>query len=930
MQWQEFRTHIRHVTAGDLKRIERAFALGMKLHEHQQRKSGDPYFIHPIAVALMLSELGADADTLIAALLHDTVEDTPLTIPEVERQFSGSVASLIDGVTKLSADDFSMFPDLNEQIETLRKMFTLMQKDIRIMLIKLTDRLHNMQTAEYLAQERQKLIAEETQEVYVKIADKLSMRDLRDELEALCLSILEPEMLAKLSELRTKNEERGHSIIDDIRHSIRRHNPQLSAHVQIFFEHKSWRRLRSQLGIGTTAVTGLAAMTAAIVCDDVEQAYQTLGVLHQHWKTEALSVHDFINAPHLNGYRGLHTTIIAPDGMRIRCKIRTREMHEYAHRGVATVCFNETSDVHALLPWTAKITPLSSDTAGSSEDFWQSLKSDILGETITIHGPDDTTVQLPRGSTVLDGAFHLFQERTLCIQSILLNGINVPFNTILETGASLDVTIGTTPSFERTWLHHVKTRLAAGYIRAALTSLPEKEKIEQGRALLQREFSEHRKGFIDEFNMGVLTERFRTLGRTFASVDSILSAIAESNLDPGYVYELLFPSKKSASDDRRRPRSVVFDIDLSDLPLMERINAIYSRFAVPLNEIRTVIPQETAEGTVHINVLLTDDQLTALMRELSEAGIGGIKLEVPLRRYGLLIFLLLLLWGLDPIFAHALLHSALSPTSLTVIRFSTFAFAGGTMYYLYLLRSPLRSLSHLPIRPSLIFAGLSLFATGILSYLTLEAHSASAYMLFIIAGILAGNLIDDVQQSFNKLKILTISVAFISAFFAAIALDDFSLIGILVAYGSGIGFAAYSRLSRRYQEVDTHIQARYPIFVFLLSCIALIPTIFLLPFALSDLTSLPATTLIAAALFALVFCFLPYVLFFQCMQKFDSSFLNRLLPFACIGTFLAEFLLNRSIPLVSIIPLTTLLLSIYILEHAQRKVTACSQQGVAQ
>ena len=192
MEWPDFDRQIAHLAPASRAKVQEAFELGKKVHDGQKRKSGEPYFTHPIEVALMLARMGADEDTLITALLHDTVEDTPVTIEDIGAQFGPSVQQLIDGLTKLTAQEFAEKPTLNEQVETLRKMFTLMRQDVRIMVIKLTDRLHNMQTIRFLPANRQLEMAMETADIYVRVASKLGMQDMRDDLEGLCLSVTEP------------------------------------------------------------------------------------------------------------------------------------------------------------------------------------------------------------------------------------------------------------------------------------------------------------------------------------------------------------------------------------------------------------------------------------------------------------------------------------------------------------------------------------------------------------------------------------------------------------------------------------------------------------------------------------------------------------------------------------------------------------------
>ena len=263
MQWNELRSHLRHISEKDLRRVQEAYELGKKLHEGQKRRSGDPYFSHPIAVATMLAGLGADADTIVAALLHDTLEDTHMTLEIVEKTFGKVVGELVDGVTKLTRAEIGEKPSLDEQIETLRKIFRLMQKDVRIMVIKLLDRLHNMQTIEFLPHEKQMVMAKETMEVYVKIADRLSMQDVRDELESLCLALLEPDKYVLLNDLRQHNEERGGKVMQTMMQTLGKKRPDTLHHVALNYEHKKWSKLQIQLDMEGAAATGVTGVAGA-------------------------------------------------------------------------------------------------------------------------------------------------------------------------------------------------------------------------------------------------------------------------------------------------------------------------------------------------------------------------------------------------------------------------------------------------------------------------------------------------------------------------------------------------------------------------------------------------------------------------------------------------------------------------------------------
>lgn len=284
MHWNEFRSHIGHFSAREQQRVHEAFELGERKHGNQKRKSGEPYFTHPIAVADMLADAGADADTVIAALLHDTIEDTDLTLPEINEAFNGSVSMLIEGVTKLSSSDVAGQPNMNEQIETLRKMFTLMEKDVRIMVIKLLDRLHNMQTAEFLPEGKRRALAQETYDIYVKIADRLCMQDIRDELEGLCLSVLHAEEFRQLTELRTRTEMLGDEVIRSMQRKIQDSPPRIEHEIEMQLEPKRWESLQLQNKSQGQAISGVSDLTMVFVCVDVDACYRMLGMLHQLWR----------------------------------------------------------------------------------------------------------------------------------------------------------------------------------------------------------------------------------------------------------------------------------------------------------------------------------------------------------------------------------------------------------------------------------------------------------------------------------------------------------------------------------------------------------------------------------------------------------------------------------------------------------------------
>lgn len=915
MQWHEFRTHIRHLPAKDLGRLERAFALGKKMHGDQKRFSGDPYFNHPIAVAMMLSDLGADADTLIASLLHDTVEDTPISIAEIDHQFDGSVGKLIDGLTKLSSEDVAMSPNLNEQVETLRKIFTLMQSDIRIMVIKLIDRLHNMQTIEFLPPERQRLLAEETAEVFVKIADRLCMRDIRDELGALCLSVLEPELYEKLKDIRLSNEQRSTPIVEKIHQNFRFFDPVLSAHTKVFFANKSWGQLRTQYE--APAAIGTSFVTAIFICNDVDNCYRTLGILHQMWKREMLSFEDFVNVPQLNGYRGIHTTIIAPDGTRVRCKIRTREMQEYSRLGVSSVCFKGPTNIGEILPWTKLISPLAVDTEGSSNDFWQNLKSDILGEAITVHGPDDTTVQLPKNATALDGVFHLFQENALRTKAVRVNGQEVPLNTVLAKGVSLDLELADKETCTLDWLHSVNTGFAAAEIRRALASYPNQKKILIGQQILQRVLSHDKKGQLEEFNVKSLSALLHSHG--FGSPDETYIAIAEGRQNAEDVYDSLFKAQSTHKEQPQKSRyQTKFSLSKVEVPaLLKLLMSIGPIFEIDWSSIRVNLKENLVRVSGAIKAMNPDIKL--LEKDLRSSGATDIEIYEPIRREYVLTGILIFLWGLNPVIAKWLLSQGITPLTLVSLRMLVFGFCASVLFLAWRMTTgkrftPIPNLLRLSLLPSIATIALAVFTYEALLSMPPSLHLVILrftvlllpvfHFLYRVRAWIVGMIVAALALFGVLLLAMTTPPSgwIWGLFFSVLALCTYVLYSAVVEqtlYEHKIGF-------------------RYPALLFSSGLLLGLFGIILIPF--TALGHLPAGVITLIGLYTFFCVFIPHACYYLLLNKRQMKKVSDLFfletPIAVFGEML---LLGLFLPLWLYLLIAALLVGIYF-AHGQTQI----------
>ncbi|MBI5155692.1 HD domain-containing protein [Candidatus Peregrinibacteria bacterium] len=880
MQWNEFRAHIRHLSTSDQHRVEKAFRMGEKAHSGQKRKSGEPYFTHPIAVADMLADMGADADTIIAALLHDTIEDTSLAMESVEREFGETVTALIDGVTKLSRTDIGERPTLDEQTETLRKIFTLMQEDIRIMVIKLIDRLHNMQTVEFLAPDKQRSLAQETQDIYVKIADRLCMQDLRDDLQELCLRVLEPDLFIHLSKLRTDSERQGQKIVKKIEKELS--SEDAFTDVTITYDEQSWNAYRKKFEVEGVVATGIAAISIAFVCPDRDTCYRVMGALHERWRRETLSFQDFINSPQINGYQGLHTTVILADGSRVRCKIRTHDMQRYADNGIATICFGTSAKgIMEELPWARRIAALSEDTKDRSKEFWESLQSDILGESIVIHGPSDESVHLPAGSTALDGAFFLFHETALRTAAIRVNGHEVLFQTVLKHGDSLSVTLSKEPAVLREWLSWTTTGLATAIIRATLAESLPTESITTGKAMLQKFLDEQKKGFLEEFEEATLIHRLQPLG--FSSLEEAYKAIAQGRATAAEIYGALFRS----STGKQNPQltTIHYFIPMSDVPVMDAINAIHRSYGTKLHDVRYRRGMDGELASVRVRAQLSANEVEYMTESLKTAGAMSIHVQIGHRTVQIIsIICMFLFWGLDPVFAKFILNHGVDPLGFTVTRsFSIFVFAILLLIWTRQSRLLARiSLSH----ASLWLAGVSLFMVNLFTYIALAAGSPVLYntMLRGNAFILVAPILLNRKQFGPLLSSAVLTLAGL----VLLAIAPERMGGFLFSLCVLLSFSTYTVTSRYFQS-SAHVMARYSQFFFFTSAVNVAGALLLMFLHPVVFPSVNLLLLISA--YCICFIGIPYVLFYTLTRDIGYPAISPWINVSLAITILGQALL---------------------------------------
>ena len=424
--------------------IGKAFDLACSLHDGQLRKSGEPYFIHPIAVAHILSEIGMDDATIIGGLLHDVVEDTDYTLEEVSKEFGEEVALLVDGVTKLGAIKYESKEEL--QAENFRKMFMAMSKDIRVLIIKLADRLHNMRTMQYMKPEKIKEKCDETLEIYAPLASRLGIARIKFEMEDLALKFLHPDdyddIVSQIENLKSKREDIINTVIEEIKEALDEMGFEYSIYGRAKHYYSIYRKMIKQEK-NLDEIFDLTAIR--IIVDSVKDCYAVLGVVHTMWMPIPGRFKDYIAMPKPNMYQSLHTTVIGDNGETFEIQIRTKEMHQVAEYGIAAHWKYKEGDVKGeasqddmKLAWLRQSLELEKDLQ-DPKDFLESMKVDLFASQVYVFTPRGDVMELPMGSTPLDFAFKVHSAVGLQCVGAKVNGKMVTIDYHLQNGDIVDI-----------------------------------------------------------------------------------------------------------------------------------------------------------------------------------------------------------------------------------------------------------------------------------------------------------------------------------------------------------------------------------------------------------------------------------------------------------------------------------------------------------
>lgn len=480
MNWSHFQEKL--IPAGysesDQEFIRSAFEFAQKAHEGQKRASGDPYFSHVFEVASNIALLRLDARTIAAALLHDTIEDCNITQADIANKFGKEVATLVEGVTKL---DKIRYQGVQRNVESIRKMVLATAEDVRVVLLKLMDRLHNMQTIAHLPEDKQKRIARETLELYAPLAYRLGIGELKGTLQDLAFPVMYPEEAKWIKEQVETRVPEGRKYLEEeikpfIEDTLLKDNVQpVAIDFRAKHHYSLWQKLlRSDMDFGR--VSDLLAVR--VIVRSIEDCYKTLGIIHQLWKPVPGRIKDYIALPKPNGYRSLHTTVFCEENRITEFQIRTPQMHEEAEYGIAAHWAYEESGKPKSgararpqqLSWVRRLPEWHQEIGNSSdgEEFLESLKIDFFKDRIFVLSPKGEVFDLPEGATPVDFAYHIHTEVGNHMAGAKVNGKMVQFTHKLISGDAVEILTQKNKKPAPDWLTHVKTSLARGHIRAAL------------------------------------------------------------------------------------------------------------------------------------------------------------------------------------------------------------------------------------------------------------------------------------------------------------------------------------------------------------------------------------------------------------------------------------------------------------------------------
>ncbi|MEA2624237.1 MAG: diphosphokinase / guanosine-3,5-bis(diphosphate) 3-diphosphatase [Candidatus Binatota bacterium] len=480
--------------SADVGLLSRAYEFSADVHKGQKRLSGEPYLTHPLEVAGIIADLKLDVPSVATGLLHDTVEDTLTTLGEIEKHFGSEIATLVDGVTKIGQINFTSREE--RQAENFRKMILAMARDIRVILVKLADRAHNMRTLAHVPPEKQQDISQETLDIYAPLAHRLGINWLKSELEDDSLRWLHPEVYYQLKRLVAKKKDEREKYIKEVIGVFSKKLEEASLEAEIFGRPKHFYSIYQKMQRHNLLYDQVYDLVAfRVIVDSLRECYEALGVVHANWKPVPGRFKDYIALPKANLYQSLHTTVIGPYGERMEVQIRTEEMHRIAEHGIAAHWRYKGSSALSTedaqrFAWLKQLVEWQQHLQDPQE-FLQSVKSDLFSEEVYVFTPKGDLWNFPDGSTVIDFAYRIHSEVGHHCTGARVNGRVVPFRYRLQSGDTVEIITTPQQTPSKDWLKFVKTSRASARIRSWIKAQQRTRSVALGRELLERDLDRH-------------------------------------------------------------------------------------------------------------------------------------------------------------------------------------------------------------------------------------------------------------------------------------------------------------------------------------------------------------------------------------------------------------------------------------------------------
>ena len=537
--------------------LRRAYVFSAREHKGQVRRSGEPYLVHPLNVAAILADLKADDVSIVVGLLHDVLEDTLTTKDAIAQQFGVEVADLVDGLTKIGK--FSYVSREEEQAETFRKMVLAMVSDLRVVLVKLADRLHNMRTLQYLPEARRREIARETMDIYAPIANRLGMGLLKGELEDLAFLYLEPEEYARVQREVERNLEGSEGMIEEIRRELSERIVEAGVEGEVTGRRKRYHSISAKMkrrGVDVAQLYDVLALR--VVTSQTRDCYAVLGLVHQRWRPVPGRIKDYIAMPKPNFYQSLHTTVMSDSAQPFEVQIRTREMDLTAERGIAAHWKYKDGRLgpkedDARFQWLRQLVDWQSEVKDSRQ-FLSSLKVDLYPDEVYTFTPKGEVFAFPRGATAVDFAYRVHTDVGHRCVGARINGRHVPLKTPLSSGDIVEILTAANQTPSRDWLSFVATSRARHKIRHFVHTEENREAVELGRRLLEKELKKYKRTVKKLEQQGEIARQLAQWG--FSRPEDLFAALGYGKLSPRAVLERFVPADELARPDAGRETAV--------------------------------------------------------------------------------------------------------------------------------------------------------------------------------------------------------------------------------------------------------------------------------------------------------------------------------------------------------------------------------------